>query len=262
MQKQINSVQSDLNQQIDTVQSELKKVSQEIKTETSKVQQNEKQSGGLSVDGAPPLLDCKGLLQELMTLMWQEVSSARKAATDERARAKAMESEVAQMKSENEKMRRQAENAAGQLKVAVKEAEEARDATIMMTRRAEAAEQQVADLLRQLEAERDKSAQAGTLSEQVAGLERERDALTARQTELEAQLAASTAELTLAMQKLEAFSGAAQELEDMKKALQAEVEAVWSIPQTPGHDCLLTASVALHRLNGRCAGRSTQCSQS
>ena len=99
MRRQIDSVQSELNQQIDTVQSELKKVHQEIKTETSKVQQNEKKPGKSSED-----IDCKALLQELMGLMWHEVGSARQAATDEVARGKAMHSENASLKVRVDKL--------------------------------------------------------------------------------------------------------------------------------------------------------------
>ena len=71
-------------------------------------------------------------------------------------------------------------------------------------------------------------------------------------------------EFARVVEKLEkqgaANQGAAQELEDMKKALQAKVEAVRSIPQTQPRPPAYRGR-CLHRLNRRCAGRSSQCSQ-
>ena len=89
MRKQIDSVQSELNQQIDALTGEIKQVSTEIKTETGKVQPARK-TGGKG--------DCKALLLELMAIMWQEINAARQAAKDERARSASYPQEIASLK--------------------------------------------------------------------------------------------------------------------------------------------------------------------
>ena len=79
----------------------------------------------------------------------------------------------------------------------------------------------------------------------MAELERQRDSLAARQAELEAELAAAIAERDGAMAKLESYKDAQLELEEMKAALEAEMEAVCSLPRPPCHGHPLTTGVAL-----------------
>ena len=236
MRKQIDSVNAELNQQIETVQTELKQVKNDIKTETGKVQPDKKPAENL---------DCKGLLQELMTLMWGEINSARQAARDQREMLSALKESMAELKAENEQARQAANDNKQLLKEAKKEAEDARNSTITVTRRAEAAEREVADLKAELELERGRAAAAGALGDQVAELERQRDSLAARQAELEAELAAAIAERDGAMAKLESYKDAQLELEEMKAALEAEMEAVRSLPPPPYHDHPHTTGVAL-----------------
>ena len=244
MRKQIDSVNAELGvnaelmrQQIDTVQFELTQVHNEIKTETGKVQPEKK----------PGNIDCKALLQELMALMWQEVNGARQAAKDQREMLMALKEAMAELKAENEQMRQAATDSRQMLKEAMKEAEDARSSTIKVTRRAETAEKQVADFKRELELEKGRAASAGALGEQLADLQRERDSLASRLAELEAQLAAAIAERDEAVAKLDAYMGAQMELEDMRKTLEAEMEAVRSLPMTPCHGRPLTTGVALPR---------------
>jgi len=236
MRKQIDSVNAELNQQIETVQTELKQVKHDIKTETGKVQPDKKPAENL---------DCKGLLQELMTLMWGEINSARQAARDQREMLSALKESMAELKAENEQARQAAMDNKQLLKEAKKEAEDARNSTVTVTRRAEAAERRVADLTAELELERGRAAAAGALGDQVAELERQRDSLAARQAELEAELAAAIAERDGAMAKLESYKDAQLELEEMKAALEAEMEAVRSLPPPPYHDHPHTTGVAL-----------------
>ena len=236
MRKQIDSVNAELNQQIETVQTELKQVKHDIKTETGKVQPDKKPAENL---------DCKGLLQELMTLMWGEINSARQAARDQREMLSALKESMAELKAENEQARQAAMDNKQLLKEAKKEAEDARNSTITVTRRAEAAERRVADLTAELELERGRAAAAGALGDQVAELERQRDSLAARQAELEAELAAAIAERDGAIAKLESYKDAQLELEEMKAALEAEMEAVRSLPPPPYHDHPHTTGVAL-----------------
>jgi len=236
MRKQIDSVNAELNQQIETVQTELKQVKHDIKTETGKVQPDKKPAENL---------DCKGLLQELMTLMWGEINSARQAARDQREMLSALKESMAELKAENEQARQAAIDNKQLLKEAKKEAEEARNSTVTVTRRAEAAERRVADLTAELELERGRAAAAGALGDQVAELERQRDSLAARQAELEAELAAAIAERDGAIAKLESYKDAQLELEEMKAALEAEMEAVRSLPPPPYHDHPHTTGVAL-----------------
>ena len=236
MRKQIDSVNAELNQQIETVQTELKQVKHDIKTETGKVQPDKKPAENL---------DCKGLLQELMTLMWGEINSARQAARDQREMLSALKESMAELKAENEQARQAAMDNKQLLKEAKKEAEDARNSTVTVTRRAEAAERRVADLTAELELERGRAAAAGALGDQVADLERQRDSLAARQAELEAELAAAIAERDGAMAKLESYKDAQLELEEMKAALEAEMEAVRSLPPPPYHDHPHTTGVAL-----------------
>ena len=231
MRKQIDSVNAELNQQIETVQTELKQVKNDIKTETGKVQPDKKPA---------ETLDCKGLLQELMALMWGEINAARQAAKDQREMLSALKESMAELKAENEQVRQAANDNRQLLKEAKKEAEDARNSTITVTRRAEAAERQVAELKAELELERGRAATAGALGDQVAELERQRDSLAARQAELEAQLAAAIAERDGATAKLEAYKDAQLELEEMKAALEAEMEAVRSPPRPPCHGHPLT----------------------
>ena len=244
MRKQIDSVNAELGvnaelmrQQIDTVQFELTQVHNEIKTETGKVQPEKK----------PGNIDCKALLQELMALMWQEVNAARQAAKDQREMLMALKEAMAELKAENEQMRQAATDSRQMLKEAMKESEDARSSTIKVTRRAETAEKQVADFKRELELEKGRAASAGALGEQVADLQRERDSLASMLAELQAQLAAAIAERDEAVAKLDAYKGAQLELEDMRKTLEAEMEAVRNLPRPPCHGRPLTTGVALPR---------------
>ena len=254
MRKQIDSVNAELNETIDNLTGEIKQVSTEINKETGKVQTNEKKPGEKQT------IDCKGLLQELMALMWTEVNGARQAAKDQREMLMALKEAMAELKAENEQMRQAAADSRQMLKEAMKEAEEARTSTIKVTRRAEAAEKQAADFKKELELEKSRAASAGALGEQVADLQRERDESRARQADLEAQLAVAIRERDEAIAKLDAYMGAQMELEDMRKTLEAEMEAVRSLPMTPCHGRPLTTGVAfpwprLPAYHGRCSAQ-------
>ena len=109
----------------------------------------------------------------------------------------------------------------------------------------------------QQEVERLKQSLESSLTKQLAS-----QAALQKSRKETAALEAQVSEYTRAIEKLEANVGAQQELEDMKKALQAEVKAVRRLPQTLGYGCPLTTGVAMHRSNWRCVGRSIQCNRS